>query len=105
MIIVGRCFSGLSIGTLSLVVPMYIAETSPAKIRGSLTTIYQLMITFGIFIANIVNTIINATVNKADNAIWRIALSIQVIPASKLKLPPNHCSACKLNFLMKFFWL
>jgi SP family galactose:H+ symporter-like MFS transporter len=32
-----------------LVVPLYLAETSPASIRGSMGTLFQLMITIGIF--------------------------------------------------------
>jgi hypothetical protein len=62
---------------------MYIAETAPANVRGSLTTVYQLMITFGIFIANIVNTIINKTINHNSDTIWRVALAAQVIPAGE----------------------
>ncbi|KAJ3093363.1 hypothetical protein HDU96_002351, partial [Phlyctochytrium bullatum] len=37
---VGRVISGLSIGVLSMVVPLYIAETAPPQIRGRLTTVY-----------------------------------------------------------------
>ncbi|KAJ3122300.1 hypothetical protein HK101_006602, partial [Irineochytrium annulatum] len=81
MLIVGRIVSGLAIGTASMVVPMYIAETAPTNIRGTLTTIYQLMITFGIFVATAINVIIIKTVDNASSTEWRVALGIQVIPA------------------------
>ena len=43
MLLIGRLFSGLAIGTLSMVVPVYLAETAETKIRGTVTTVYQLM--------------------------------------------------------------
>ena len=54
----GRLISGLAIGALSVVVPMFLSETAPTHLRGSLTGVYQLMITFGILIATAVNSII-----------------------------------------------
>ncbi|KAG6812815.1 hypothetical protein H0H92_000273 [Tricholoma furcatifolium] len=48
---VGRWVSGLGVGALSAAVPMYQAETAPARLRGTLTATYQLFITFGILVA------------------------------------------------------
>ena len=42
---------GLGVGGLSLLVPMYMAESGPRHIRGALISCYQLFITFGIFMA------------------------------------------------------
>jgi sugar porter (SP) family MFS transporter len=86
LLIVGRAFSGLSIGTLSMVVPIYIAETAPAHIRGTLTTIYQLMITLGIFIATAVNAILIKTIDSSNPIQWRAALGAQIVPAAFLLL-------------------
>ncbi|KAG1870236.1 general substrate transporter [Suillus subalutaceus] len=44
----GRTVAGLAIGSLTHVVPMYLAEISSAKIRGSLISLQQLAITFGV---------------------------------------------------------
>jgi SP family sugar:H+ symporter-like MFS transporter len=52
----GRLIGGLGVGSLSVVVPMYQAETSPAVIRGILTATYQLFITLGILIAYCVSS-------------------------------------------------
>jgi hypothetical protein len=38
----------LAIGSLTHVVPMYLAEISSANIRGSLVSLQQLAITFGV---------------------------------------------------------
>ncbi|KAG1752876.1 general substrate transporter [Suillus lakei] len=44
----GRAVAGLAIGSLTHIVPMYLAEISSAKIRGSLVSLQQLAITFGV---------------------------------------------------------
>ncbi|HBI08712.1 MAG TPA: hypothetical protein DDY57_00895 [Franconibacter pulveris] len=45
---VARILQGIGVGASSVLVPVYIAELSPAKIRGVLVTSFQLMITVGI---------------------------------------------------------
>lgn len=44
----GRAVAGLSIGALTHIIPMYIAELSPSHLRGSLVALQQLAITLGI---------------------------------------------------------
>ncbi|TQV90741.1 MFS monosaccharide transporter [Cordyceps javanica] len=66
---VGRLVSGLSIGSLSVVVPMYQSECSPAPIRGVIVSSYQLFITFGIWLAEMVNF---GTERMDGSASWRI---------------------------------
>lgn len=47
----GRTISGLGVGALSMLIPMYNAELAPPGIRGSLVALQQLAITFGILVA------------------------------------------------------
>lgn len=47
----GRFVTGLGVGSLSMIVPLYNAELAPAEIRGSLVALQQLAITFGIMIS------------------------------------------------------
>lgn len=47
----GRFVTGLGVGALSMIVPLYNAEVAPAEIRGALVALQQLAITFGIMIS------------------------------------------------------
>jgi sugar porter (SP) family MFS transporter len=53
-----RLMCGLGIGLASAVSPMYIAEISPASLRGRLVSVNQLTIVIGILAAQIVNYLI-----------------------------------------------
>lgn len=54
-IIVARVLGGIGVGIASSMVPLYISEIAPAKIRGRLVTYYQLAVTFGILVAYLSN--------------------------------------------------
>ncbi|MDP2888789.1 MAG: MFS transporter, partial [Bacteroidota bacterium] len=56
--IIFRLVGGLGIGLASAISPMYIAEISPAKMRGRLVSINQLTIVIGILAAQIINFLI-----------------------------------------------
>lgn len=74
-IMIGRFVSGLGVGALSLLVPMYQAETAPAWIRGALISAYQLFITMGIFLAACFNygTVKHQSGNSSS---WRIVIGL-----------------------------
>ncbi|MHC4745036.1 MAG: MFS transporter, partial [Planctomycetota bacterium] len=61
-----RIIGGIGIGLASNLSPMYIAEISPAPIRGKLVSINQLTIVIGILAAQIVNMLIAQPVPEAD---------------------------------------
>ncbi|RDA83252.1 hypothetical protein CP532_4504 [Ophiocordyceps camponoti-leonardi (nom. inval.)] len=77
-IMIGRFIAGLGVGMLSLLVPMYLAETAPPWIRGALVCSYQLFITAGILIAALFNF---ATVSTIPNspASWKIVVGLGFI--------------------------
>jgi sugar porter (SP) family MFS transporter len=56
--IIFRLIGGLGIGLASAISPMYIAEISPASMRGRLVSINQLTIVIGILAAQIINYLI-----------------------------------------------
>lgn len=66
---IGRLVTGVSIGALSVAVPMYQSESAPAIIRGILVSTYQLFITLGIWTANMVDW---GTADMPNSGAWRI---------------------------------
>lgn len=51
MIFTGRSIAGLSVGMLTMIVPMYMSEVSVPGIRGTLVVLQQLSITLGILVS------------------------------------------------------
>jgi len=74
-VMIGRLVTGFGVGALSLLVPMYQAETAPPWIRGALVCTYQLFITMGIFLAACFNYG-TYTHQKDNSASWRIVLGL-----------------------------
>lgn len=72
----GRFVAGLGIGNLSVGVPMFQSECSPKEIRGAVVASYQLMITFGILVSNIVNYGVR-NIEDSD-ASWRIVIGLGI---------------------------
>ena len=77
-LIVSRLFLGVAIGVSSFAVPLYIAEISPANKRGSLVSMFQLMITIGV-LASYLSDLLFA--DESDLSCWRPMFYIGVVPA------------------------
>ncbi len=77
LFIIFRLMGGIAIGAAALVCPMYIAEISPAFLRGRLVAFYQLAITVGILLAYLSNYLLLDT--GPDN--WRWMFSSQTAPS------------------------
>ncbi|PGH04419.1 hypothetical protein AJ80_08530 [Polytolypa hystricis UAMH7299] len=80
----GRFVTGLGVGSLSMIVPLYNAELAPPEVRGSLVAVQQLSITFGImtsfWIGYGTNYIGGTGVGQSDAA-WLIPVCLQLAPA------------------------
>ncbi|PWY75300.1 MFS monosaccharide transporter [Aspergillus sclerotioniger CBS 115572] len=83
-IFAGRFVTGLGVGNLSMIVPLYNAELAPPEIRGSLVAVQQLSITFGIMVSFWIGygtNYIGGTGAGQSKAAWEIPVCIQIIPA------------------------
>ena len=69
---IARFIGGVGIGVASALSPMYIAEVSPAHIRGRLVSLNQMTIVLGILGAQIVNMLLARDTSLADNMIWNV---------------------------------
>ncbi|REA57122.1 MFS transporter [Dyadobacter luteus] len=72
-----RFAAGIGVGMASMLSPMYIAEVSPAEMRGRNVSINQLTIVFGILITNLVNYFLADTGPEA----WRWMFGLGAVPA------------------------
>ena len=81
VLIAMRIIIGIAIGITSYVVPMYISEISPARVRGALVTLNQLMITIGILLSYITDYLLS---NDNNNASWRWMFLVGFVPAAIL---------------------
>ena len=69
-----RIVGGVGIGIVSIVSPIYISEVSPAKIRGTLVSLYQLAVTIGFLLAYMANWAIDANIDPSvcgDVTLWQ----------------------------------
>lgn len=81
--IIARMLGGIGVGAASMLSPLYISEVSPAKIRGTLVSIYQLAIVLGINFIYIINYFIAGSGSHEWNVNygWRYMLASEMIPA------------------------
>lgn len=70
LLIVGRVVGGLGVGMASVIAPAYIAEISPARIRGRLASLQQLAIVTGIFISLLVDFILANAAGGSEKPLW-----------------------------------
>ena len=68
--VMARILGGFAVGAASVLVPAYISEIAPPKVRGALTTLMQLMIVIGLFIAFVSNYNIAGSAGGATEAFW-----------------------------------
>lgn len=108
-LIAARFLLGIAVGFASFTAPLYLAEISPQTVRGAMISMYQLMITIGILVAFVSDTILAAFSDSSKPApvltwenlslsarwlesyilsleysvgAWRIMLGIIAIPAA-----------------------
>ncbi|OBG33277.1 sugar porter family MFS transporter [Mycobacterium sp. E3198] len=75
MLLAARFLLGLTIGVTVVVVPVYVAESSPAAVRGSLLTAYQLAIVSALILGYLTGYLLAGTHS------WRWMLGLAAVPA------------------------
>ncbi|MFD1472025.1 sugar porter family MFS transporter [Companilactobacillus mishanensis] len=90
-LIVVRMFLGLAVGAASALVPAYMSEMSPARLRGRLSGINQTMIVSGMLLSYIVDYLLKGL---PEQLAWRLMLGLAAVPAiilflGVLKLPES----------------
>ncbi len=80
VLVVGRLVVGFGVGVASVAAPLYAAEMAPTRVRGRFVSWYQFGITFGIFLAYLVDQLLSS----GDR--WRLMLGVSAVPALLLVL-------------------
>ncbi|ODV86419.1 hypothetical protein CANARDRAFT_27630 [[Candida] arabinofermentans NRRL YB-2248] len=76
MLCAGRFVSGFAVGVVSAITPLYQAEASPKWIRGSVISLYQWAITWGLLVSSAITQV---THHIDDKRCYRIPIGIQLI--------------------------
>ncbi|KAI0102665.1 sugar transporter [Nemania sp. FL0031] len=88
VILAGRFVTGMGVGSLAIIIPIYNSEVAPPEVRGALVALQQLAITFGILISFWIdygtNYIGGTTLGKQQDAAWLVPICLQLFPAAVL---------------------
>jgi MFS transporter, SP family, sugar:H+ symporter len=68
--VIYRVIGGFAVGAASVLCPAYISEVAPASIRGRLSSLQQLAIVLGLFMAFLSNYMIAEGAGGASSAFW-----------------------------------
>ena len=96
-LIVARSIGGVGVGIASMLSPLYLAELSPAAIRGRMVALYQLAIALGILCAHFSNVLVHTYAASWANFVgpyseriftepWRAMFATEAIPAAMFLL-------------------
>lgn len=77
-LIISRIILGLAVGAASALVPAYMSEMSPAKLRGRLSGINQVMIVSGMLLSYVVDFLLSGL---PETMAWRLMLGLAAVPA------------------------
>lgn len=98
-LIIVRIFLGLAVGASSALVPAYMSEMSPARLRGRLSGINQTMIVSGMLLSYIMDFLLK---DLPEAWAWRVMLGLAAVPAVVLymgvsRLPESPRFLVKIN--------
>ncbi len=79
MFLIYRFLGGIAVGASSVVAPMYIAEITPARLRGRMVAIVQVNVVTGMLIAYLSNYLIASL--ELGPVEWRWMFGVEAIPA------------------------
>jgi sugar porter (SP) family MFS transporter len=78
LLLIARIIIGLAVGSASMVVPLYIGEIVPPRVRGGLVSLNQLAITTGILVSYLIDY------GLSDSGNWRLMFGLAAVPAAAL---------------------
>ncbi|EME88733.1 uncharacterized protein MYCFIDRAFT_185295 [Pseudocercospora fijiensis CIRAD86] len=83
VVFTGRAVGGLGVGAASMLVPLYVAELSPAEMRGRLVGVYEICVQLGTCLGFWVVYAVKKTMGDGSSQ-WITPFAIQLIPGGLL---------------------
>jgi MFS family permease len=80
-LLAGRCVAGVGVGYALMIAPVFAAEISSAQIRGSVTSLPEICISFGILIGYVANYLLGKLPLVYG---WRAMLGLAALPSAVL---------------------
>ena len=103
ILLLGRVIVGLGIGLAAMAVPMYIAESAPAHLRGKLVVMNNMFITGGQFVATILD---GAFSSLSDRIGWRYTyMYIFIVNYRQLKCITFKSRSCLMYTYMYMYFI
>lgn len=98
-LLIARFLLGLAVGAASALVPSYMSEMAPARTRGRLSGLNQLMIVSGMLLSYVVDYLLQ---DLPHMLAWRLMLGLAAVPAiilflGVIKLPESPRFLVKTN--------
>ncbi|XP_021307453.1 hexose carrier protein HEX6-like isoform X2 [Sorghum bicolor] len=81
MLLLNRILLGIGLGFTNQSIPLYLSEMAPPQYRGAINNGFELCISIGILIANLINYGVEKI---AGGWGWRLSLSLAAVPAAFL---------------------
>ncbi|OQV08498.1 hypothetical protein CLAIMM_12761 [Cladophialophora immunda] len=79
----GRVIAGLGVGGMSSITPVFVAENSPARVRGRITGLFQEFLVLGTTVSYWLDYGVAKNIPKSSKQ-WRIPLGVQLVPGGIL---------------------
>ncbi|KAH7329729.1 MFS quinate transporter QutD [Stachybotrys elegans] len=86
LIYAGRALTGLAVGASSMIIPIYISESSPPAIRGRLIGIFEIFLQVFQIFGFWVNYGVNLHLSPTSDSQWYIPFALQFIPGGLLSI-------------------
>lgn len=81
-LVIFRFIGGLGVGGSSVLAPIYVAEISPARLRGRLVLLFQYNVCVGILLAYLSNAVVASLAMDRLTLEWRVMFGIECLPAA-----------------------
>ncbi|KAF8472424.1 hypothetical protein JB92DRAFT_3053900 [Gautieria morchelliformis] len=84
MMYAGRTLNGLGVGSVTSIIPVFIADFSPSAVQGRVVGIYEMMYHIGAVVRFWINYGTAWHILNSSTAQWRIPIAVQIIAGSVL---------------------